>query len=659
MHRFWSVWTALLIAMPALATAQGSDQQIRELSVEEMMAIPVTTVTRVPVDRLRSPASVFVITADDIRRSGAITLADVLRLAPGVHVARIDGNKWAIGIRGFTDRLSRAMLVLIDGRAVYSPLFAGTYWEVQDVPLSDIDRIEVVRGPGGALWGANAVTGIINIIRKTAAATPGVLLDASTGTEEPALISARYGGVAGPRLQYRVSGKTYTRDSQLNPLGLEYDDGVFGQGGARIDWQTPAGAAMTFQGDAYRASMGARDSFTTYVPPSSELLVKDNDLWGANILFRWEARADNPRSPRVQAYYDRTSRTELVFAEDQDIADLDYQQGRLAGRHGLLWGSGYRLVSSRPETQGTLVFTPSSRTDHLVSGFIQDELTLVPERLSVTLGARAEHNDYSGFEWQPRARVLWMPAVAYSLSFSVSRAVRTPSRLEHDFESGNLLSPTPPTFVRLVPNVTFESEELLAYEAGLVATPHPKMLLMLAVFRNQHDRVMSTELGELFVETDGGPRLIVPVSFGNGLVGHSYGAEVTADVHPTQWWRTTVTYAALRFHMSRRPGSTDVTQERQAEGGSPRHQVQMTTSIGLSTRASVDWFYRYISELPAENVDGYGTSNLRLEYRLRDDVSVFVLGRNLHQPSHAEFDDDANGTFGIQRAVVVGLRVTR
>jgi iron complex outermembrane receptor protein len=622
------------------------------------MALPVTTVTRVPVERLRSPASVFVISADDIRRSGATTVAEVLRLAPGVHVARVDGNKWAIGIRGFTDRLARAMLVLVDGRAVYSPLFAGTYWEVQDLPLDDIERIEVVRGPGGALWGANAVTGIINIIRKPAAASQGVLVEAAAGTEDPALFSARYGGRRGAAA-YRVSGTFHARDPQLNALGLEYDDAAFGQGGARLDWKTSAGSAFTLQGDVYRGLIGQRDSLTTYTPPTSRRLVTDDELWGANALFRWEADAADPRSTRIQGYYDRSSRSELVFGEEQHVADIDYQQGRVRGRHGLLWGAGYRFVSSATRTGGALAFTPPVRRDHLFSAFVQDEIEVVAERLSVTAGTKAEQNDYSGFEWQPHARVLWTPAPTHGLSFSVSRAVRTPSRVEHDFESGNLLSPAVPSFVRLLPNPAFRSEELVAYEAGLVTMPHPRLLATVAIFRNVHDHVLSAEAGDTFVESDGGVRLIIPVSFGNGLRGHSHGLEVTAQVQVTPRWQSTVNYSALRFHLSRRPGSTDLTQELQAEQGSPRHQVQVTTSVRLSSRAMIDWFFRYVSALPAEEVAAYGTSNLRIEWAVRDNLRWFVLGRNLHQSAHAEFSDDANGMFEIERAVLVGMRWTR
>ena len=649
-------WGATLLLLgPAAAFAQTTPERIGAMTLDELMKLEVTTVTRLPQARLLAPASVFILTQDDIRRTGSTTLVELLRFVPGVHVAQIDGNKWAMGSRGFTDRLARAMLVLIDGRAVYSPLFAGTYWEVQDVPLEDIERIEVVRGPGGALWGANAVTGVVNIIRKTAAASKGLNVNLRSGTEDPAVIDAGFGGSRGEKFQYRISGKLNMRSPQSNPLGLEYDHATFGIVGARADWDTSHGA-MTLQGDVYRSVIGERDNMTTYVPPTSQAIVTDDPLSGGNVLFRWTTRAQDPRSPRVQAYYDRSARSELVFGERQNVADVDYQQGAVHGRHDLLWGGGYRLVAGFTDTEGTLKFTPPNRTDNLVTGFVQDAIRLVPERLSLIAGLKAEHNDYSGQEWQPSARLIWTLSQANALSISATRAVRTPSRVERDFESGSLLTPAGPTFVRLTPNPAFDSEEIVAYEASLVSMPHPRLLTTVSLFRNQHDNVLSTELGTTFVETDSdGSRVIVPVSFGNGLHGYSYGLEVTADFRATSWCRITTNYSGLRFFLSRKPGSVDLTQEARAEGGSPRHQVETTASIKLPGPFTVDWFLRYVSAIPAFGVKSYATSNLRFEWAMNDRVALFAVGRNLHQATHAEFNDGSNGTFGIQRAALAGL----
>ncbi len=649
---------ALMGTLPSTAGAQtaGGSPDLRAMSLEQLMGVPVSVASRVPQSRLTAPASVTMITSDEIRQSGAVTLPEVLRMVPGLHVAQIDGNKWAMGIRGFTDRLARAMLVMIDGRAVYSPLFAGTYWEVQDIPLLDIERIEVVRGPGGSLWGANAVTGIVNIVRKSAAASAGTSVNARTGTEDPLAVGISHGG--GSRVRYRISGKASMRSPQENSLGLEYDDARLLQGGARIEWQNRAGAFIV-QGDAYRTVIGQRAALTTVTPPSRRDEVTDDALQGGNLLWRWTRRAGDPRSLQVQGYYDYSSRSQLVFSERQHILDLDLQQGALRGRHGVLWGAGARHIKGATTTRGTLRFVPANRTDQLYSAFVQDEVALVPERLSLTVGTKLEHNDYSGFEWQPSARLAWTASSATAFSVSVARAVRTPSRLEHDLSTAMLLSPTEPTFLWLSPNPAFRSEELTAFEGSLVTMPHPKLLTTVAAFRNRHDHVMSTEFGAPFVESDGaGSRVIVPVSLGNGLRGRSYGVEITNDVRPTSWWRTSVNYSWLRMQLHRRPGSVDGTQEARNEGGSPRHQLQVASTLHLPGRVTVDWFLRALSGLPALKEAGYATSNARIDWAINSRAAVYVQGRNLHQAGHAEFTDSVNGTFRIQRAFLVGIRWT-
>jgi iron complex outermembrane recepter protein len=658
LYRMIRLAVAIILVLPRPTAAQSTtNPDLRTLSLQELMAIPVDTPGRVPQDRFRVSPAVFVITEDDIRRSGATTIPEVLRMVPGLHVAQIDGNKWAVGIRGFTDRLARAMLVMIDGRAVYSPLFAGTYWEVQDMPLQDIERIEVVRGPGGALWGANAVTGTINIIRKTANQSAGTTLTAGSGTADPYGVSLTYGG-AQPGFQYRLSGKAAARGPQDTPGDLDYDDARVWQGGARIDWARSQ-SAFTVQGDIYRMVIGQRDTLTTYSPPASTAFVTDDTMTGGNVLFRWQRRASNPQSLRVQAYFDRTTRSELTFKEQQNVGDLDVQQGLTTGRHRVLFGAGYRVIDSQTETRGSLHFDPPDRVDQLYTGFVQDDVQLWPDRLTLTVGTKFEHNDYSGAEWQPSARLLWNVTPRHAVSVSASRSVRTPSRVEHQFGTGALLMTQGPTFARLSPNPRFESEVLNAYEAGVISMPHPKLLITAAGFHNRHERVLSLELDPTFVESDaGGARVIVPLRFGNGLRGTSQGIEVTADVRPMSWLQTTLNYSALRVRMERRPGSTDAGQERRLEEISPRHQVQAIATVTLPHEVSVDWFFRYVSALPAVAVPAYGTSNVTLRLALNRELSLLVSGRNLHQATHVEFAEN-NGVIGIRRSVYFGLRWTR
>lgn len=647
----------LVFFLPAVGRTQTS-QDLRGLSLEELMSVSIATPSRLPQSRMRAPASAFVLTADDIRRSGATTMAELLRLVPGLHVARIDGTRWAVGSRGFTDRLARGMLVLIDGRAVYSPLFAGTYWEAQDVPLQDIERIEIIRGPGGALWGANAVTGVINIVRKNAALSDGWRVTAGVGSSNPALAELSYGG-SGERVQYRLSGKFLMQGSQQTMFDPGYDDGRGLQAGGRVDWQTGNGE-FTLQLDSYRVRVGQRDSVPSHAPPASPSVTSDDLQIGNTVMLRWKADTSNPRSLQVQGYIDRISRNELQFREVQQVYDLDAQQGRVVGRHGLLWGAGYRLVDSSTRTTGLLGFTPPIRTDHLFTAFLADEVTLIPNRLDIAAGVKAEHNQYSGFEWQPNARLLWTVTPTQTVSASVARAVRTPSRVEREFTSANLLNPDVPMFVRLNPNPDFDSEVLTALELGWVSQWRPWLSWTVAAFRNSHDRVLSLELGPPFAESDAdGRRVIVPVSFGNGLTGHSTGIEVTTQIQPRPWWRTTAGYSHLSMSIAARPDSRDAGLVERSNGITPRHQLQVVTTLRPSSSVTATWFLRAIGEVPAVNVPAYTTSRLHVEWQVRPNASLFVTGRNLHHASHVEFDDGRNGTTGIRRSFMAGVRWER
>ncbi len=647
----------LVLVLPSVALAQTS-QDLRGLSLEELMSVSIATPSRLPQSRLRAPASAFVLTSDDIRRSGATTMAELLRLVPGLHVARIDGTRWAVGSRGFTDRLARGMLVLIDGRAVYSPLFAGTYWEAQDVPLQDIERVEIIRGPGGALWGANAVTGVINIVRKSAALSAGWRVTAGVGTSNPALAEVTYGG-GRERVQYRFSGKLLAQRSQLTMFDRGYDDGRGFQGGGRVDWQTTNGA-FTLQLDSYRVRIGQRDSVPSYSPPASPSVTSDDLQIGNTVMLRWNADTSNPRSLQVQGYIDRVSRNELQFREVQQVYDLDAQQGRVIGRHGLLWGAGYRLVDSSTRTTGLLGFTPPIRTDHLLTAFLADEITLIPNRLDVSAGIKAEHNQFSGFEWQPNARLLWTVTPTQTVSASVARAVRTPSRVEREYSSANLINPAVPMFVRLVPNPEFDSEALTAVELGWVSQWRPWLSWTVAAFRNSHNRVLSLELDMPFAETDAdGQRVIVPVSFGNGLKGHSTGIEVTTQIQPRPWWRTTASYSHLSMSLSARPDSRDGGLAARTNGITPRHQFQVVTTLRPTPSVTATWFLRAIGEVPAIKVPAYATSRLHVEWRVRPNAALFVTGRNLHHAGHVEFEDGRNGMTGIRRSLMAGLRWER
>jgi iron complex outermembrane receptor protein len=646
----------LVAAGPARAQTPGVEA-LQRMSLDDLLQVELTTATRTPEVPARSPVAVTVITNEDIRRSGATSLAEVLRLAPGVHVAQVDGNKWAVGIRGFTDRLSRAMLVMIDGRTVYTPLFAGTYWEMQDTLLDDIERIEVVRGPGGTLWGANATTGIINIITRGASATQGALVTASAGNVERGAVNGRYGGRIGAHGFYRLYGKWFDRGPGSHRDNAGVDGWQMGQGGFRADWAPTPDRTFTLQGDAYGGDAGQRLVATTYTAPFSQVLHDDVSLSGLNLLGRWTAGSRGGANVTLQAYYDRTRRVEALFRETRDTVDVDFQQALAPrGRQQLLWGVGYRRSADDTSAVPIREFTPASRALHLFSAFGQDQITLRPERLALVVGARVEHNSYSGVEVQPSARLLWTPSAAQTVVLSATRAVRTPSRVERDYTTGSLLNAAVPMFARLEPNPAFETEHLRGYEASYRVRPASQIFLTAGAFFNHHQDVLSTAVGTPFAETSvGPPRLIVPVQFGNDLHGNSHGVEVTADMRPTRWWRWTASYSGLRVQLTRDPGGIDGSQENRGEGGSPNHQAQVHSSVDLPGNVEMDWHFRYVSRLRAFAVPAYATSDLRVAWHLSRRFTLEVVGKNLHRATHLEFTGGASGDVSIRRGAYTRL----
>jgi len=651
-----SILAGLLLGGTSAATPPGAQaatdpappprRDLTELSLDELAALEVTTVARQPEMRSRAAAAVFVITQQDIRRSGATTLAEALRLAPGIQVSRINGNQWAIGTRGFASRLSRSMLVLIDGRSVYTPLFAGTYWEVQDVLLEDIDRIEVIRGPGGTLWGANAVNGVINVITRSAKDTHGTLLEGGAGNEENGFAGARWGGALGAHADVRVYAKYFDRDAAFRRDVPPFDDWRMAQGGFRLDGESGA-SAITLQGDIYSGDLGARSAVSFYTAPFSRIVEQDGDVSGGNLRAHWRRTMGAGSDLTVQAYYDRTRRVEPAFAETRNTADLDLQYSRQEGRHALLGGIGYRFSRGAAGGVPTIVFRPPTATDDIISAFVQDRVELAPDRLLVTLGAKVERNDYSGLELQPSARVWFGPRPHQSVWAAVSRAVRTPSRVDRDLDFTVSLDPSRPLFARVLGSPEFTSESAIVYEAGYRAQRGERFLFDAALFHNEYKNLSSVEAGAPFLETDAiGVRTVAPFRLGNGIRGHVRGLELAADVRVTDAWRVHGSYSLADISLRPRPGSLDTTTAASAEGGSPRHRGLLRSSLTFGT-VQLDAIWRRVSSLPAQNVPAYSSLNARAAWRPWAPLEIAVVGGDLLQPHHPEFGGGAE----VQRSV--------
>jgi iron complex outermembrane receptor protein len=630
---------------------------LTQLSLAELGNVEVTTATKEPEQVWNTPAAIYVITQEDIRRYGATSIPELLRMAPGVEVARIDSDHWAVGVRGFNGEFSKSLLVMIDGRSVYSPLFAGVYWQVQDTLFEDIDRIEVIRGPGGTIWGANAVNGIINIITKSARETHGAVASVLGGNVDQGQAEARYGAGRGVGFGYRVYGKGFIRGPEYHPDGDNFDEWKSGQAGFRMDWEPNRQDTVNVQGDLYKGRDGERVAISFYSPPSTEVFDGPHHTSGGNIVASWRHEMQGDSDLELRGYFDRTTRFSPQLDETRNTFDLDLLYHRHLGpRNELLAGAGARWS---PDHIGqkfeTLDFAPHDETDSIYSWFVQDQVDVVPRKLSLILGSKFEHNNRSGFEYQPNARLLWTPTRRQSFWLAETRAVRAPSRLDQDLQLTDYLNVSVaglPVFFRVTGDPKFESEVLLGTGAGYRTLLHGNLYLDVALFRNEYNDLYGYSNRSVIVETSPGPpRLVLTQSLANSLKGDTAGGEIGPDWRPVHWLELKGWYSYLHLYVHDRPGYTDNLNTVSDNGSSPHHQGMAQARFNLPKRAEFDATYRYVSSLPAQTVNAYSTADARFGWRPAKGLELSVTGQNLLQPHHAEFGSDVNTIVGIKRAV--------
>jgi iron complex outermembrane receptor protein len=591
----------------------ASPSRLKKLSVEQLMDIEVTSVSRRPEKLAEAASAIQVITQEDIRRSGATSLPEALRLASNLEVAQIDSRQWAISARGFNSTTSNKLLVLIDGRTVYTPLYAGVFWDVQDTLLEDVDRIEVISGPGATLWGANAVNGVINITTKSARDTQGALLLAGGGNQLQDFGGLRYGGRVGSDFSYRVYGKYQARDGAKLPDGGDIPgDWHTAQGGFRVDGDISPRDALTIQGDFYDGRSAQ--------PTPGDIAVS-----GANALARWSRGFSEKSDLKLQVYLDYTHRfMPGSFGEDLTTLDLDFQHRfALGDGNGIVWGLGYRQSSDSIDKSATLAFLPADIARRWYSAFAQDEIALIAERLNLTLGTKIEHNEYTGVEFEPSVRLAWRVSPRNTVWSAVSRAVRTPSRIDRE-----LFAPGNPPYTLIAGSPNFDSEKLVAYEVGYRTQLREKWSLALSTYYNDYQDLRS-------VEHIAAPAPF-PVSIGNGLTGESYGAELTLDYHVTDAWRLRAGYSELRIHLSHKPGSTD-SNAGSNESHDSDHQLLLRSSLDLPGRWQFDATYRQVSAIANQNVPAYDELDIRLGWQPISSLEISLVGQNLLHDQHPEF----------------------
>lgn len=637
-----------LLSIPALGATPPTEQlpsnnDLTELPLETLLNIEVTSAARKPQRLANTAAAVFIISQEDIRRSGATSIPELLRMVPGVQVAKMDANKWAVSIRGINGRFVSKLQVLKDGRSLYTPLYSGVFWETQDTPLEDIEQIEVIRGPGAAMWGSNAVNGVINIITKHSADTQGGMVSGGAGSSEKGFGTVRFGKQLTDDSHLRLYGKYVDRGEGVDATGRDaHDDWSLGSAGFRLDLQPTVDNAITLQGDYYNGRYN--ETYNLYSPVGTPYQQPaTSTASGGNLLARWQRTLSDTDNISLQLSYDHSERSLYFMGEKRDTLDIDFQHRlSLGSRHDLMWGLAYRYSYDSINSTPLASLTKPSEGLNLYSLFLQDEITLVPNTLALILGSRFEHNDYTGWEIQPNGRLIWTPSPQHSLWGSISRAVRTPTRAERylRYTLATLPASTPanplPFPVNLEVNGTnnFKSETVLAYELGYRAELSKQLSFDLSLFFNQYDKLRVSQNPDY----SNLPTIGLPLS--NDAHGHAYGAELSANWRPYEWWRLQAAYHYLRTIIYLDNGSLDDDNRSNTAEGAPRHQFTLRSGFDLGKQVELDLWLRAVDQVDyvnREQIPGYLTMDARIAWKPAKNLELALVGQNLFQNRHPEY----------------------
>ncbi len=634
------VLTWVIAATSPAQTPPARD--LTQLSLEDLMNVQVTSVSKKEQKLAKTGAAVFVITQEDIRRSGATNIPDLLRMVPGVDVARADHNNWAVSIRGFNSVYANKVLVLIDGRSVYHPAFSVVLWFAQDVPLEDIERIEVIRGPGGTVWGANAMNGVINIITKSAENTPGGLVSTGGGTDLQGEGLLQYGGAAGAKGDYRVFGR-YSNQGNSDPADSHSpaDARRLAQGGFRTDWRLSARDVLTVQGEYRKVNGGETISGVlpwmisatgTYAQP-----IGDE---GENVLARWTHTFEKGSDISLQAYFDKSDAFANGAHDFASIGNIDFQHHLSVGsRNDLVWGLSYRAAANLFAGNNLGRLHPPARTDSLYSAFIQDEITLT-KTLTLTVGAKVEHNAYTGYENEPSAQLVWAPNVLNTLWGSAAKAIRQPSPLDSGLEVVGAVVALPQGAFGLVTifgNPQMKVEQLRDFETGYRAQVTPRLSLDVTGFLSFYRNLQTSEpQTPFFALSPGPPHLVIPFLSENLGHARNYGAEAFANWKVTDRWKLSPGLTLLNMSVTRAASSQDAFVE-QTPGYSPRRSFQVRSFVNFGRTFEWDQTLGYTSRLTTGNIPGYVRLDTRVGWRMGEFTEFSIVGQNLLEPRHAEF----------------------
>jgi iron complex outermembrane recepter protein len=626
------------------AHAQSAPPDLTTLRIEDLMNLDVTSASKKAQKLSEVPAAIFVITQEDIERSGVTNVGDLLRMVPGLDVAQINPSTWAITARGFNGEYANKLLVLIDGRTVYTPIFSGVYWDALAFALDSIERVEIIRGPGATVWGTNAVNGVINIITKHPGGTQGVTATVHGGTLEHGGGSVRYDGNFGARGAYRIFGDGFEMGHFLTPARQNSEDDWYGfHAGFRADMGTSPKDSLTAEGEVAVGNEGERTSIiVSLLPPVNAIVDLRTRFAGWYVLGRWKHLASPDSETSLQFYFDRSNRGDTTYGLGLNTFDIDFQQrARWRKRNDLVWGLGYRLNSDHTAGSFRLQFYPADLNEQTFSSFVQDEVAILPDRLSVSLGSKFEHEYYNGFNVQPSARLTWTPSGRNMFWAAISGADRTPSRVETAIRDNVAAYPGPdnlPILVSVFGNPGQKNEQLLATEAGFRKDLSDRLSFDSTVFFNQYRDLRTDEPGAARVEADPPPvHLLAPSHFANLMHGETHGIEMFANLKLASRWTLSTGYTFLTMHLHQDAGGLDVNSGPDTEGGTPNQQAQLRSNVNLPRHWQWTTSAYFVGRLEAQSVPSYTRLDTNLAWQPSDKISLAVVGQNLLKGLHEEY----------------------
>jgi len=648
--------------LPVTAQTPPPQRSLAQVSLEDLMNIEVTSVSRKEQKLSETGAAIFVITQDDIHRSGSTSIPDVLRMAPGVNVAQVDANAWAISIRGFNSRYSDKILVLIDGRSIYSPAYSGVLWDQINVPLEDVERIEIIRGPGGTVWGANAMNGVINIITMSSKATQGGLVVAEAGSRESGGL-AQYGGKAGSVGTWRAFGSYSNTNSSINPAGAASADGWHDfHGGFRTDLALSPRDDLMVQGDAYENAEG--QTLTTVLSDHLPAVATFNDpitFSSGDLQARWTHTMQNGSDTSLNVYYNHVNRYDQGFVQNLNSFDIDFEHHiAVNSLNDVVWGLGYRVTDENITAGYSIAWSPPQRTDSLYSGFVQDEIRLT-NALRLTIGTKLEHNAITGFEFEPSVQLVWTPTDRQTFWVSASRAIRQPSRQDVGITFDESIVPLGGGnfgVVQVRGSSGIQAEKLIDYESGYRSQITKRFSLDAAFFRSCYHSLESLDPGApVFAGTPAPPHAFFPVVLGNGAHANTYGGEVFATWNVTSRWRLSPGYSLIHMNAIRNlsdPSSASIVA---TPGDTPKHQIQLRSTFGLRSNLYWDSSLYFVGQLSNQQVPAYTRLDTQIRWRIRESIELSLTGQNLLTALHTEFVDTVVVDYTLVRRSVLG-RIT-